>query len=466
MIQLNRSMMERYEIADRRPSALRAALFGANRATLGVAARLLDLANERGGNLGAVCFSSAAQALRAQDCMFTLLIRAETEDGSADREERVVQSIISAFDPETEFEDYLNCARLSELELCFLSAESSAVDIALLARFLYARWQARLPAPTVLLLGDLPKPDDAKSLRSATIALSRDWAEGPSFAEWLDGASFQSVLFESLCGQMSDSERTRVQAEMNYRDDFLSWAEPHLQCFVEKEVPDILANVCSTESFDFALSRKARVFDPLTLICASLGFLCGMDTFAQALRDETLRSFVGRAFFDELLPQLPWSREEIAPYVISSFSRLENSMNDVPLLEVGRDMLSNFPCTLLPAIRSYAHREFEAPTRLTLAFAAAVMLYAGARKGAAEEYEVCRGEKHFPLRDDAKILHTFSLLSHDMPSEALAYAVLADRDLWGEDLREIGGLELRLSLDLSSIQRIGLRGTLRRMDKQ
>ncbi len=466
MIQLNRSMMERYEIADRRPSEIRAALFGANRATLGIAARLLDLANKRGGNLGAVCFSSAAHALRAQDCMFTLLIRAETEEGSAHREERVVQSIVSAFDPETEFEAYLNCARLPELELCFLSAESSAVDIALLARFLYARWEARLPAPTVLLLGDLPKPDAAKSLRSATITLSRDWAEGTAFAKWLERASFQSVLFESLFGQMSDSERMRVQEEMNYSDDFLAWAEPHLQCFVEKYIPTALANVCSLESFDLALSRKARVFDSLIFICASLGFLCGMDTFAQALRDETLRSFAGRAFFEEILPQIPWSREEIAPYVISSFSRLENSMNDVPLLEVGRYMISNFPLTLLPAIRGYAHREFEAPPRLTLAFASAIMLYAGARKGDAEVYEVCRGEKRFPLQEDAKVLRIFSLLSHDMPSEALAYAVLADRDLWGEDLREIDGLELRLSLELSSIQRIGLRETLRRMDKQ
>ena len=57
MIQLNRSMMERYEIADRHPSAVRAALFGANRTTLGVAARLLDRVNSLGGDAGAVCFS-------------------------------------------------------------------------------------------------------------------------------------------------------------------------------------------------------------------------------------------------------------------------------------------------------------------------------------------------------------------------------------------------------------------------
>ena len=106
MVQLNRSMMERYEIEDRRPQTLRAAIFGADCMMLGVAARLLDTANARGGDLGAVCFTRAAQALRAQDGMFTLLVRGEGEDGSAIREERVVQSIIAAVDPEAEFDSF------------------------------------------------------------------------------------------------------------------------------------------------------------------------------------------------------------------------------------------------------------------------------------------------------------------------------------------------------------------------
>ena len=71
MVQLNRSMMERYEIADRRPQTLRAAIFGADQMMLGAAARLLDRANERGADAGAVCFTGAADALNAQDGMFT-----------------------------------------------------------------------------------------------------------------------------------------------------------------------------------------------------------------------------------------------------------------------------------------------------------------------------------------------------------------------------------------------------------
>ena len=89
------------------------------------------------------------------------------------------------------------------------------------------------------------------------------------------------------------------------------------------------------------------------------------------------------------------------------------------------------------------------------------MLYAGARKSESGAYEVQRGEEKFELRDDETILDSFSQLAHDVPAETLAYAVLADRHLWGADLREIDGLEFAVACDLSAIQRVGLRETLR-----
>ena len=89
------------------------------------------------------------------------------------------------------------------------------------------------------------------------------------------------------------------------------------------------------------------------------------------------------------------------------------------------------------------------------------MLYAGVRRDERGEYAVERGDARHVLHDDPEILEAFSRLAHDMPAESLAYAVLADRAIWGTDLREIDGLELRVTFNLSSIQRIGFRETLR-----
>lgn len=466
MVQLNRSMMERYEITDRRPHALGAAIFGADRMMLGVAARLLDRANEMGGDTGAVCFTRAAEALRTQDCMFTLLVRGDREDGGHIREEKVVQSILEAVDPEAEFEAFLSYAARPELNTLFLSAACDAVELALAARFLYARRQAGAAVPTVILPGEHFQPDCAAEIKAAVAAIARSWAEGEGFASWLEGVPFRAMLAESLCGALNAKESAKARHDMNYRDDFIAWAEPQLKCTVDGDAPDCIAAVCERADFAEACEKKARVFDAAVCLCAAAGHLSGRDSFAQVLKDERLRAWIGHAFFDEILPRLPYGRDEIAPAVISAFNRLENSMNEMPLLEIGRGMLENFPRTLLPAIRAHADREFEAPVRLSLALSAAIMLYAGARLNDKGEYEVARGENRYVIHDDPEILAAFSHLAPDMPAESLAYAVLADRAIWGADLREIDGLEMRVMFDLSSIQRIGFSETLRIQEEE
>lgn len=461
MVQLNRSMMERYEIADRRPQTLRAAIFGADQMMLGAAARLLDRANEQGADAGAVCFTRAADALNAQDGMFTLLVRGDNEDGSHTSEERVVQSILKAVNPETEPEAMLKYAEESALEVIFLPAGCDGVMLGQVVRFLYARWEKKLPSPAMYFTGAHVRADCGVYTREAMAALGSGWNGGEEFAAWLREMPVQRMLAETLCGGLDEAERAKARHDMNYKDDFIGWAEPQLRCTPEGDVPQWLKPVCETEDFANACTRKARVFDAVVFLCVSMGYLCGMDTFAQVFGDEKLRDWIGHAFFDEVMPELPWSREEAAPWVISAFNRLGNSMNNMPLLEVGRGLMRNFPWTVFPPIRDWARREFEAPRRLSLALSAAIMLYAGARENEAGVYAVARGEKTAVIHDNPESLEAFSRLAHDMPAESLAYAALADWEIWGEDLREVDGLEMRVAFDLSSIQRIGLRETMR-----
>ena len=459
MVQLNRSMMERYEIADRRPQTLRAAIFGADQMMLGGAARLLDRANEMGADAGAVCFTRAAEALNAQDGMFTLLVRGDNEDGGHTSEERVVQSILKVVNPETEMEALLKYAEEPALEAIFLPASCDGAVMGQVVRFLYARWEKKLASPVIFLMGANIRPGNIP--QQSLTALGFAWSGNREFYEWLQEAPIQGMLVETLCGGLDENERAKAVHDMNYKDAFIGWAEPQLKCMPEGDVPAWLKPVCEDEDFAMACRRKARVFDTVVFLCVSMGYLCGKDTFAEVLKDEKLRDWIGHAFFDEVMPELPWGREEVIPWVISAFNRLENSMNNMPLLEVGRGMMRNFPWSLLPPIRDWAQREFEAPRRLSLALAAAIMLYAGARENEAGLYEVARGEKTALIHDDPESLEAFSRLAHDMPAESLAYAALADWEIWGEDLREVDGLEMRVAFDLSSIQRIGLHETMR-----
>ena len=461
MVQLSRSMMERYEISDRRPQTLRAVIFGADARMLGAVARMLDRANESGADLGAACVTGKAEALSAQDGMFTMLIRGEGLDGQSTREERVVQSVLLAVDPRADEKKFLALGLLSELEFVFADAEADEARSLLLAQLLYARFCGGMAAPKLLLVTQFPRQQTPDELTDALCCLSAAWSDAPAFCAWLHDMDARTLLCDSLSGELRPAEVAQARHQMNYRDDFLAWGEPHLACTLDGAVPDRLRSVCASGDCARALERKARVFDAAVFLCTAAGYLCGKDSFAQVMKDEELRNWIGRAFFDEILPSLRESREEIAPAVISTFERLENPMNDMPLLDVGRDCMLDFRDSILPSMRAYAEENFEAPGKLAFGLAAAIMLCAGARANDAGEYEVLRGDERAVLRDDPEILEAFSRLSHDMPAETLAYAALADRSVWGDDLRQIDGLEMRVAYDLASIQRIGFRETLR-----
>lgn len=460
MIQLNRSMMDRYEIADRRPQTLRCLVFGADSLMLGAVCRLIDRANEAGRDIGAACICerNAADCLNAQDGMLTMMIRGENSDGSPSCEERVLQGVLCALDPDRDFARLMEIAAQPQVELIFCHAAPDDVEIGMLARILAERSRLALKLPQLVLLSGHPDANCAEDVKSAVCAVARAWQQDVS------GAGFTAALAETLCGAILGPEREKRMREMNYRDDLIAWAEPQLRIRVDGEVPSLLQGVdgiCSANDFNDALIRKARIFDSAVFLCASLGFLCGMDSFSQVMKDEQLRGWIGHAFFDEILLGLPYARDEIAPDVISAFERLENSMNDMRLMEIGRDLLRNFSQTLLPAIRSHAQRHFEAPRYIALALSAAIMIYAGARRDEAGHYCVQHGGVTQRIRDDDQILEDFSRLAHDMPAESLAYAALANRAAWGDDLREIDGLEMRVVFDLSAIQRIGLREAMK-----
>ena len=57
---------------------------------------------------------------------------------------------------------------------------------------------------------------------------------------------------------------------------------------------------------------------------------------------------------------------------------------------------------------------------------------------------------------DEQALRSFSRLSWDMQADSLCYAVLADTEIWGRDLRALEFLPNRLTEAMTDIQLLGL----------
>ena len=439
MQRLCTGMMERYEIDDRRPARVNAVQIGLGEAMLGTVNRLIDDYNATSPEdarigLAAVQAGEAnyAKQLSSQDGMYTLLIRGYAGEEPV-RREQVVQCVLRAVDP---VESEGGFAALAEdTNIAFVMVDDTPEARALAVRFIELRRAAGLEIPTLFHLG-------AGEDREGDFPMEAD----------------------SLAFRAEPDEAARQCAEMNYLDDMLHIAEPYArltlwapdgfrQAFPLDRVPGVrFADPSGTAA---CASLKSMLFEAGLFLMAAPGWLNGMDTLRDCMENERLRRFVGEGFTQELMPALAdRDRAEVEKTVIESFERYENPLNRNRILRAAGNLIPRLSTGALSVIRDFARENFEPPRHLSFALAATIMLYAGARLNPKSGfYEVARGKRLESLHDDPAVLARFSTLSHDMDPESLAYAALADREIWGRDLREIDGLMERVTLDLAAMQR-------------
>ena len=458
MQRLNPDMLARYDIPAHAPAAASMVQFGLGEALLGVADRLLD-----GTGLGVAVVApqtpwngegvDPAALLEQQAGLYTVLVRGYQGETPVKREQ-VVQCVVRVI-RDAAARDALAAEpglALGVIDACAADPEPCLRQA---ARFLTARRRAGLGGLTVLCLGD--DAGCAEAARDAVAAL----ADGAGFSDWLAReCAFLPALAEGLAFRADAREAARQCAEMNYADGLLHLAEPFARLtvaappeFRERWPLDRAEGIAFADDLAPALALKHRLYDSVLAALAAPGWLLGLDTLSDCMRNERLRAFVGHACYDELLPADPAERAALAPAVVECFERLENPLNSNRILPAARPLLRRFACGALPLMRSWAAERFEPPRLLSFSLAATIMLYAGARPDARGRWTVSRGRGEEVLEDDPAALAVFATLSHDMPPEALAYAALADRELWGADLRDIDGLEARVALDLANLQR-------------
>lgn len=419
---LEPGMMARYEIEAHRPTRVNAIEFGMSAAMLGTVNRLLDAS---GLDIGVACVEDGetghAARLARQGGLYTVVVRGYAGETAVHRE-IVVQCVLSAH----ETGDIETLAQDANIEFGFVDDTDAARALA--ARFAETRRAAGLGDVMLFALGENALPD--------------------------------SLVFRSEA-----DEAARQCREMNYLDDMLFFAEPHArltlaapESFRERFPLDCADGVYFADPAEFEAEArlKSRLFDAGLFLMAAPGWLNGCDTLSDCMKHDRLRRFVGEGFTGELMPALSDAdRATVARRVIECFERYENPLNRNRVLRAAENLLARFMRGALPIMRQTAETDFEPPRRLSFALAATIMLYAGARLNPKTGvYEVMRGKTAEAIHDDPAKLEIFSTLSHDMPPETLAYAVLADRELWGGlDLRDIDGLEARVALDIAAMQR-------------
>ena len=212
-----------------------------------------------------------------------------------------------------------------------------------------------------------------------------------------------------------------------------------------------------------AMQQQKMVMEGALLsTIAPAGYLAGLNTVEECMKDEEIRDFLGHALLHEIMPVIPLQKADVDQLAMEICAEMEKPDISRPLLSLTQNGVRAWEKQVLPILEKSESREGILPPCLCMGLAILIMYFSGARKNAQGAFEGLRAGEAYIAQEDEDVLLAFSRLSPDMPPETLAYAVLSDRDIWEKDLREIDGLTDKITDQIRDLQLLGLRAAMKK----
>ena len=414
---------------------------------------MVDVANEKGvfnGNITIVKpipFGNLAD-IRSQDGVYTVLLRGK-QDGEVVTEQRVITCVDSGVDPYEEYEDYALFAQSPELRFIISNTTEAGIvydsgdDISLkppktypgkLTKFLYERYQAFDGAEEkglIILPVELIENNGGK-LKECCLKLAEQWKLTDDFIYWLNNHNvFCSTLVDRIVTGYPSDEAESLEKTFGYTDKLLDTGEPFALWVIESGNPEAVEAefplnkaglpVIFTTDLKPYRERKVRILNGAHTSSVLAAYLTGLRTVGEMMNDNTMRAFLEKVVYEELVPMVSLPSEEVRQFADSVMERFENPYIKHNLTSIALNSVSKFKSRLLPTIIETQNKINHLPKALCFSFAALICFYMSGGQS---------------VMDDAPVLKFFAD-STELEPEQLVFEFLRRSDFWGEDLTQI-----------------------------
>ncbi len=477
MEKLNKALVPQVK----RPENIRVMQFGEGGFLRAFVDEMLDNMNTQCGcDLGVAIVQplekGMCKLLRDQDCLYTVMLRGREQTGDV-KKVKVVGTVLKTVEPYADFQSYLDLAKIDTLR--FIVSNTTEAGIVYtgkdsyddrpqasypgkLTRFLHERFL--LKKPGFILLPCELIDDNGYHLKDAVLKTAKQWNLGEEFIAWLNNDNiFCSTLVDRIVTGFPRKELPGLFEELGYEDQQLDTAEPFglwvIECpeQVKKELPlDKVNPVIFTDNVKPYKLRKVRMLNGAHTTMVLGAYLAGLDTVGECMADKDVRAFLEAALYKEIMPNVPLPEQVVRDFASAVLLRFENPFNRHELLSIALNSVSKWTARVLPTVKDYVKSKGSVPSCLAFGLASLICFYTGIRKNEAGEYEGLRDGKPYPVKDDAHVLSFFS--AQTAPD---AHAVLSNKDLWGEDLTAVPGLEEKVAAQLNDISAVGIRAAMR-----
>ncbi len=407
--------------------------------------------------------------LAAQDGLFTVVLRG-SEDGRDVVRRRCVGSVRQTINPYTEFEKLMALAREPSLRFMFSNTTEAGLALdpddrpggqpppsfpAKLTLLLHERWRHFQGDPDkgLILLPCELLEKNGELLKACILQTIGSWEFPSPFAEWIERHNFFcNTLVDRIVTGYPAADAAEIDRQLGYHDGMLLAGEPyHLFAVegpadLEEELPLRQAglNVVWTNDLTPYRERKVRVLNGAHTAMMPIAFLAGHDTVLEAMNDPDIGLFIRRLIHDEILPTLDGDPADLRAYAASVLDRFRNPFNRHELLAISLNSISKFRVRLLPSLLKFATANAKLPDCICRALAALIVFY---RVGNDESGK--RGGQSYELNDDPKTIAVFASewakFDAGQPINGLVNNILADTNLWQQDLTAIPSLAERIT---------------------
>ncbi|SDK05921.1 tagaturonate reductase [Natronincola ferrireducens] len=420
--------------------------------------------------------------LNQQDGLYTLYLNG-IKNGEVVTEHSIINCIARGVNTYTDYDEYLKIAENPELR--FVISNTTEAGIAYNEEDkLEDRPQMSFPGKLAALLyhryktfnGDRSKglifipceliDKNGENLKAILLKLADQWKLEEDFKAWLHEANtFCNSLVDRIVPGYPKGKIQKICQELGYEDDLVVEGEQfHLwviegPAWVKDEFPAHKAglNVLFVEDMTPYRIRKVRILNGVHTSMVPVAYLYGLNTVRESVEDPVVGKFVLEAVFQEIIPTLDLSMEELEKFAHDVLDRFRNPFIKHELMSIALNSMSKFETRVLPSLLEYKNRRGSLPKRLVFSLAALIAFYKGKRNN-----------ENIHLADDLEVLNQYKELwgDYDGSEDYLVYIVktiLSNEKIWKMNLNEVEGLTSAVTKYLIVIEKEGIKAAIEKV---
>ena len=364
--------------------------------------------------------------LEAQNCNYTHIIR-----GAEGVEYTKVNSISRCVNPYADFNAYLALAENPDMRFILsntteagivFKADDKATDTppvsfpAKLTLLLKKRFDLGLDGFIHIPCELIDRNGD--NLKKAVLQYADLWGFGADFVAWINE---KNVFCNTLVDRINTGYPRDEKLDLGYEDNMVNTSEFfHLWVIetefdLESELPFSKAGlnvIVTKDALERYRTRKVRILNGAHTSMVPFALLSGFDTVKSCMDDKDMSAFVRTCLFEEVIPTLNLSREELEEYAENVLVRFSNPYIKHFLSSIALNSVSKFRVRVLPSILEYKKRFGTYPKNLVFGFSKLIEFY-----------------KVGTPNDDAEAVSALR--------DGSLCEILSNVSLWGEDLSDM-----------------------------